>query len=188
MPATPAEALVLKDALTIGIAVTSLIVTVLWNLHNRRHTDRVALKIRADAYETDRWKSQRDEVLRLLRKLEGAAARIVVLHKGAHSREDLLAEINKNLLAMTEAYMALYKELERCTYDCSWGPLAEGKIVDGESDWDRLNSILSEAGDLPAPEDIRLQLPLIDDHIRSIAVMVNGELRVRDAELDPANK
>jgi hypothetical protein len=174
-----------KDLFTVGIAVMSLIVTVVWNLQNRLHTDRVAKKIRSEGFAFDEWKENRSEILRALRDLEAAAEGISLLARGAHGKDDLLQEVNAEALALTRNQLRLLRELERASPLVDWTPLAYGSVLGGESDWDRLNTIVGDLSDLESADDIRQALLGIVPHVRGIAKLVNEEIRVKNSEHDP---
>jgi hypothetical protein len=134
-----------KDIVMAVLAGSGLLVTIVWNLQNRWHTDRTARQIRADAFAFDEWKSHRTEILQALRTLEASSSRLIILAKGAHKRDALLEEITKEGLKLAEAHLGLLREMERARHVPDWGPLAYGKVdAQGESDWDRLNTILAE--------------------------------------------
>jgi hypothetical protein len=176
-----------KDVLTVGLALVSLIVTIGWNLQNRSHTNRIARQIRVDSYALDEWKELRSEVLRALRDLEEAAGAITVLSTGGHSRDELLAEINKEAFTLTRFQLRLTRELERASPppEPDWKPLAYGRVHEDESDWDRLNSVLADLADVADPDEIRKRLVEIGDHVRGIANLVNEQIRARNASHDP---
>lgn len=176
----------IKDYLTLGFSILALVVTVLWNLHNRKYTNQVADRIRSDNFALDEWRSKRAEVLRNLREVEAIFDRLRVLISGAHTKANLDDEIETHGRSLIYAFSALLRELERINH--TWLTIGYGKAdAAGETDWDHTNTILAEVRALNDPDDMRSRLSLLDARGKSIAAEVNAKLNERTAELDPAN-
>jgi hypothetical protein len=181
----PDPGLTTKDVLALAIAGTSLLVTIVWNLQNRRHTDRVAKRLRSESFELDEWKSKRAEVLRTLRAFEDVARRLLVLATGAHQKDDLIKQINLEGPNLSFAHKSLIDELKRASDDPDWSPLAYGVTVGGERDWDRLNQVLHDVGQLAEPDAMRTRLKDIEANVQSISRVVGDRIDERNLELRP---
>lgn len=172
-----------KDLISIGLSGVALITTVVWNLLNRRHTDKVARQIRGEGFAFDEWKSQRAEILRTLRAFEDGFDRLRLLTGGAHSADELAIEIEKEGKALTSSHAALFRELERV--DVSWGEFAYGADLNGERDWDLIHTLLDDARQQTDAGEMRLRLQQLQGHGSSIRTIVGAELRVKTSEHDP---
>lgn len=181
----PGDGLNTKDILTLGLASLSLIVTIVWNLLNRRHTDRLAAKVRTEAFALDDWINKRDEVWRTLRALESVADRILALARGAHQKDDLITLLNLEGVNLALAHQSLFKELTRPGSDPAWSQMAYGVRENDETDWDRLNTVLREVGELTDPAAMRERLKDIEEHMNSISGTVGAQIEARNAEHRP---
>jgi hypothetical protein len=174
-----------KDYWSLGISILALCVTVIWNLHNRKHTNGIAKQIRSEAFTLDDWKTKRSDVLRALRDLEASFDRLRVLTTGAHGKNALDDQIANEGRTLTLAFNALQRELERIAP--TWVVIAYGDEKGGETDWDQIHTILDQARQLQDPDAMRAHLKGIEVCAKSISTKINGSLVQRTAELDPAN-
>lgn len=174
-----------KDFITLGMSGVALLTTIVWNLHNRRHTDRVAREIRSETFTLDEWKSKRSEVLRTLRELEASFDRLRSLVTGAHQADALDKEVETEGRSLTSAFGALQRELDRI--GPVWAEIAYGETQGGETDWDLVHAILDDVRSINDPDAKRARLAAVGVHGRSIAATINRQLTLRTAELDPAN-
>jgi hypothetical protein len=172
-----------KDYLSVGLSFAALATTIIWNIANRRHTDRTATRIRGESFAFDEWKGRRAEVLRTLRELEAGFARLKALSKGAHQHKDLQDEIEKEGRALTVSHQALLSELDRA--NPGWSSFGYGVVSGGESDWDQVHTILDDARQQSEPSAMRARLALLDGNAKSISDVIIAELRVATAEHDP---
>lgn len=169
------------------IAGLSLVITVGWNFLNRRHTDQVAREIRSESFDLEQWKETRTEITRALREFEDAASGIGLLSRGGHSAEQLLTELDRENMKLAQKHVALTRELDRAAFQPSWVVYAYGGVVAGESDWDRLNSVLIDVTGLADADTIRRELKAVGDYAHEIAETINEIIRKRTRELHPAS-
>ncbi|WP_157098719.1 hypothetical protein [Novosphingobium rosa] len=159
------------------LSVTSILITIFWNLHNRGYTNRVAREIRRDSVAFDEWKTQRTELLRCVRLLEACSGRLTVLTIGAHETDPLIEGINNEGRALVEAHSSLLAELDRTDWQ-NPSNFAYGPSVLGETTWDRLITLLAEAtGDFAQAPDIRNHLKGIPPLISQISQGLNEKIK-----------
>lgn len=161
----------------------ALFTTVGWNLQNRWHTDRVARRIRGEAFAFDEWKSQRTEVLRVLRQVEEKFGELDLLGRSANKPPELkkrIAEIGQDV---TRLHLSLQRELERV--DADWVACAYGADYQGESDWDCIHSSLVDIALTTNQQQIIGHIETIVRHSRGVSAAVNLQVRIRTAEHDP---
>jgi len=176
---------VTKDLVTWTLTGIGFLATFIWNFANRAHTNRIAKKIRQENFDFDEWKSERAEIMRTLRAVEASTARISVMAKGASDREKLLAEVRTEGVTLVMAHLALLRELERGRHNPCWSTLAYGRTKDGESDWDRLNSVLAAAEAEADADAMREHLSFVEPHMKAISKLIEDEVRVATAEHTP---
>lgn len=172
-----------KDYFTLGISSASLLTTIVWNLSNRRHTDRVARKLRGEAFAFDEWKLSRSEIRRTLRALEDRFDEIALLTDTADDAVALKTKLSEAGKALTRAQIALGRELSRA--EDAWTPLAFGPEVDGETAWDRVNQIIADIRALDNADAMRLRLPELKPLFDAISQGIEAEVRVRTIEHNP---
>lgn len=166
-----------KDIGTWVLSGGGILITVIWNLHNRRYTDRVARNLRRDTVAFDEWKTQRAELLRCIRQLEACGNRLLTLTKGAHDAAALTEKINDEGRVLVEAHGSLLAELDRTEWPQS-ASFAYGPSVAGETAWDRLNTLLAEAtGDFPEAADMRNHLKGIPPLLAHISQGLNEKMK-----------
>jgi hypothetical protein len=167
-----------KDIVTTGLTVGNILLTVTWNILNRRHTDTMSRRNRRDSLAFDEWKVQRSELMSCLRKLEAAVSNVCVLANGKHAVDPLIDEINKEGRNVTNAHAALLRELDRTGWpeapNFAYGPTSDSS---GETAWDELNNILAEATEMDDADQIRHLLAGINPLFNRIAAALNGNVR-----------
>lgn len=164
-----AAAISTKDIVTWSITALAISISLLWNLYNLIETKRIAKQIRLDTFDFDEWKDKRATLVSRLDDFESCADRLLALTLGEHKAAHLIKEIAKEGRELVSAHEALLRSLDRVGGDY-WLHLGFGKSVDGESDWDRLNSSLANIsiiGDDSAK--IKSELQKIKPFVRSIS-------------------
>lgn len=183
--AASAAGVLTKDVIGWTLTGIGLLINFGFNIWNRFYTDKLARELRQSTFGLEEWKSHRTAITTRLGDFEAAGDRLLSLARGDHAAPALREELNKEGRQLMMAHEALLRALLRAG-DGSWEQYGFGSYLAGESDWDRLNSILAEVPDLgDDATEIRASLAPIRGHLRSIAAKVVEQIRVATAEHDP---
>lgn len=170
----------------------TLAVTVYWNWNNRRYTEKRADGLQSAAFDLSNWKDRRDPVLTSLREFEAKGHEITALAVGNDTLPSIIEKIHAAGRMLTISYLALAKDLGRVgstsNLGSQWKKLADGVVSDGETDWDRLNTIIAEATnvDIVANADAcRQKLNQIDPLVTSISSGIMEEIEAENRHHDP---
>lgn len=174
VPPSTAPAIGVKDFVTWTLTTVSLA----WNFWNFRRTNRVSKELRQDAFDHDDWKWHRGTITSRLDEFDAAGDRLLVLAKGQHKAADLRIELEKEIQGLSIAHEALLRAL-RVYGSTEWENLGYGgeEKTTGESDWDRLNSILAEVTQMGSDADgMRDRLSTIRIHKGAISGGISGRI------------
>lgn len=173
-----------KDIVTWCVTGVGLLVTLGWNLQNRRRTDRIATDLRGEAFRLDEWKGKRSAIATRLADFESAAASIAALTRGAHDAAGLREELTKQNQLLITAHEALLRVLQRT--DRNWEALAFGRTQGTESDWDQLNTILADTAEIESDATaMRSKLAAAQPFVTSIAELILEHVNATTASFDP---
>ncbi len=167
----------------------TLLVTVIWNISNRRYTDRKASDVRTAAFAFAAWKDLRDPVLARLREFEAKGNDLQALTIGNDNLPDLIKKIHQCGYALTTSHLALEGDLTRMRSRevkvDQWIELANGVVTGSESDWDKINTLIDRAVNRPTADECRDQLRSILLLVRSIGNVINSHIAIENASHDP---
>ncbi|HEX7782135.1 MAG TPA: hypothetical protein VF509_04960 [Sphingobium sp.] len=185
----PAAAIGIKEVGSWLLSGTALVVTVIWNIHNRRYTDRKSGEVRTATFAYAAWKDLRDPVLARLREFEAKGHELQALTVGTDAQEALIQKVHSIGYSLTIAFLALEKDLTRVrsteVSEEVWLPLANGLMIAGETDWDRINTAIHDAAAAPTADECRTLLKGVDPLILSIGMGINANIAVENASHDP---
>ncbi|PHQ63058.1 MAG: hypothetical protein COC10_08140 [Sphingobium sp.] len=185
----PAPAIGLKEFGSWALSAFALVVTVLWNLHNRRYTDRKAAETRTATFAFSAWKDLRDPVLARLREFEARGNELQALTVSFDNLDELVKKVHAIGYALTTAHLALEDDLSRMrsreVASDKWLSLANGLQTGSESDWDKIITIITDAVSKTTRDECRETLKAAHPLIRSIGKCVNAQIAIENAAHDP---
>lgn len=125
--------------------------SLVWNLLNRRHTNKVAVEVRIANFRGDQWAASRGKIEAALENLAQAIEAIVV---ALPDRDDATFDarfqfLNLTLMIKHEAFSeALSDAADNCEYvtDRNWADLALGTKTGNETSWDKIQTALEAVG------------------------------------------
>lgn len=187
--ADPTAAVGIKEIGSWAISCLALLVTVIWNLQNRFYTDKKAAEVRTATFAYAAWKDLRDPVLSRLREFEGRGHELQALTVGSDDLPELVKKIHAVGYSLTTAFLALEEDLKRVrsteVAETVWLPSASGLKIGGETDWDRINTVIADAVAAATADDCRNLLKGIHPLIRSIGKGLSAHIAVENAAHDP---
>lgn len=172
-----------KDYWSLGLSCSAIVITIIWNLLNRKYTNDTAKAVRGENFAYEEWKSKRGEVLKSLREFESGYRAFNALSHGADQPKELKTKIEECGRKLVDAHGSLMTELGRI--GPNWEQFGYGVEVGGESDWDQINTALFLASKQPKSPEIRHAISSIRAFGLSITRTIQEEISIKTNEHDP---
>ena len=173
------------------VAIGGSCASLLWNWFNRRHTDKLARRIRVENFRADQWAEARGAIQSALSDFSQAVEAILVLAPipgGAPLAQQLLP-LNLQLAVKHGALGdALQAAEENTLYveNRNWVSLGYGPPNEiGETPWDRMNTALAAASASKTDAKLRAALAPLRAELVAIKQSVGKGVRVENVSHDP---
>lgn len=135
-----------SDAVFYGWLVTGAgwLITMVWNLLNRRHSNALAARIRNENFKLDQWNSVRDRIEACLDAFNEAVSELSIAH-GA-TLPELKKQCGDLLRSLTLKQDLLAQALKAANHNYyadgdDWEQMANGPTHDTETSWDNVMAI-----------------------------------------------
>jgi hypothetical protein len=163
--------------------------SLIWNLLNRRHTNKIAVEVRVANFRSDQWGASRSKIETALENLAQAIEALVVAlpERGDPTFDAKFQFHNLTLMIKHEAFSeALSDAGENCEYvtDRKWSELALGTKTGNETSWDKIQTALEAVGTTNTDPETREALAPVrawfQDIRRGIAAAIRSENMLHD--------
>lgn len=167
-------------------------INLLWNIANRRHTNKTAKAIRAEQHQIDRWARLRSrmetKLSELVESLRNAPLHYANLDPAkVHSTAPMVV-LNIGIVNAHDDLSRVLGEADRADFceSCEWAQLAYGAQYDSETSWDLAMTVLETAARYNI--DRVKHLGRLKDYAADIEHAVRTAIDQQDATMSPESK
>jgi hypothetical protein len=181
-----------SDAVIYGWLITGvgLLITMSWNLLNRRHSNKLAARIRNENFKLDQWNSVRDRIETCLGAFNEAVSELSIAHG------DTLPELKKQcgdlLRSLTLKQDLLAQALKAADQNYyadgdDWEQMANGLTHDTETSWDNVMAIGEQVRLARSSAKVMSAVAAAKESCGEICDPIRVRVRVETIKHDPSN-
>jgi hypothetical protein len=173
------------------ISVLTLVLTIAWNFANRRHTNKLADKIRSDNFALEQWNRVHDKLETCLDALSEAISELALASGKTFADRKIKCEELLRTVILKQDFLAQALQLaDENSYidDAEWQALANGTSHGSETSWDQILAIGDEVRKATTHAKVNAALSSCKKWSEEICEPIRKRMRVETIQHDPANK